>query len=206
MNLKEHIIEESLRLFTLKGFAGTSMNDILCASNTSKGGFYNHFSSKKDLFLHVLALARTHWREKNLAGLDNLSDPVDRLQRMLRNYRDRYLRDTRHLPGGCFFVMLSVELADQDPDLARELERGFAGLRSMIHRHVETACRHGLLVADVAPEDVSAILFNGMLGAALVFGADKSTRRLNRSIDSLVQYLDRLRSTSVQPFSKGKPS
>ena len=50
MILKEKIIHESLKLFSLKGFTSTSIQDILAAANTSKGGFYNHFSSKEDLF------------------------------------------------------------------------------------------------------------------------------------------------------------
>jgi len=62
MSLKETIIHESLRLFSLKGFLSTSINDILEAANTSKGGFYNHFASKEELFFEVLDEAR-----KNLA-------------------------------------------------------------------------------------------------------------------------------------------
>ena len=53
MNLKEKIIHESLKLFSLKGFLGTSIHDILEAADTSKGGFYNHFASKEDLFFNV---------------------------------------------------------------------------------------------------------------------------------------------------------
>jgi AcrR family transcriptional regulator len=57
-NLKERIIHESLRLFSLKGFLSTSITDILEAADTSKGGFYNHFASKEDLFFQVLDEAR----------------------------------------------------------------------------------------------------------------------------------------------------
>ena len=64
MNLKEKIIHESLRLFSLKGFLSTSIQDILEAVNTSKGGLYNHFKGKEDLFFHVLEEARRIWREK----------------------------------------------------------------------------------------------------------------------------------------------
>jgi len=58
MSLRERIIHESLRLFSLKGFLSTSINDILEAANTSKGGFYNHFASKEELFFEVLDEAR----------------------------------------------------------------------------------------------------------------------------------------------------
>ena len=63
MTLRETIIHESLKLFSLKGYVGTSIHDILTAANTSKGGFYNHFTSKEDLFHAVLDMARKIWRE-----------------------------------------------------------------------------------------------------------------------------------------------
>ncbi len=69
MELKEKIIHESLKLFSLKGFLSTSIHDILEASNTSKGGFYNHFESKEELFFAVLKEAQKIWREKNLEKL-----------------------------------------------------------------------------------------------------------------------------------------
>ena len=66
MELRQKIIQEALRLFSLKGFLSTSIQDILTAANTSKGGLYNHFKSKEDLFFAVMAEARKIWREKNL--------------------------------------------------------------------------------------------------------------------------------------------
>jgi AcrR family transcriptional regulator len=37
MNLKEKIVHESLKLFSLKGFLSTSIHDILEATGSSKG-------------------------------------------------------------------------------------------------------------------------------------------------------------------------
>ena len=78
MILKEKIIHESLRLFSLKGFTSTSIQDILAAANTSKGGFYNHFSSKEDLFYQVLDEARKIWRERNLSGLKQAESSLEK--------------------------------------------------------------------------------------------------------------------------------
>ena len=192
MNLREQILEESLKLFTLKGFLCTSMNDILSACQTSKGGFYNHFPSKEALFDEVVAKARRNWRAKNLVGLEDEPSPVGKVRTMLVNYRDRYLKDTANLPGGCPFVMLAVELADQRPDYARELNRGFRGLRNMIRRLLAEAQAKGELRTAVDTDAVAAMLFAGMLGASVMFGVDKSFARLDSTIDSLIVYLEEL--------------
>jgi len=144
MDLKKKIIQESLKLFSLKGFLSTSIQDILDAAGTSKGGLYNHFKNKEDLFLAVLSEARKIWREKNLEGLDLVERPAQKVKTLLKNYRDRYLKDVADFPGGCIFVTFSVELDDQKPELAREVKKGFDGLKTMINSLLEQGKASGL--------------------------------------------------------------
>ncbi len=193
MNLKEKIIHESLKLFSLKGFFSTSIHDILATANTSKGGFYNHFSSKEDLFFHVLDEARKIWREKNLKGLDEIESPTEIIKRLLKNYKDRYLMDADNIPGGCVFITLSAELNDQRPQLSKELEKGFIGLKGMIKRLLEQGKESGELIKAVSTDTVTEILFSGMLGASLLYGVNKSKTSLDKSINSLIEYLEQLK-------------
>jgi len=194
MNLKERIIHESLRLFSLKGFLSTSVNDILEAANTSKGGFYNHFASKEDLFFQVLDEARRIWRERNLSGLDEVESPVGKIIKFLENFRDRYLKDAENFPGGCVFVTFSVELDDQRPHLCKEVNRGFIGLKAMLKRLLDEGKESGELSSDVSTSAITEMLFAGMVGATVIYGVDKSTASLDRSINSLIDYLEKLKS------------
>ena len=193
MNLKEKIIHESLKLFSLKGFLGTSIHDILEAADTSKGGFYNHFSSKEDLFFQVLDEARKIWREKNLKGLDQIENPTAVIKRLLKNYKDRYLKDADNFPGGCVFITLAAELNDQRPQLSKELEKGFVGLKGMLRRLLEQGKESGELSKAVSTDSVTEILFSGMLGASLVYGVNKSKKSLDKSINALIEYLEQLK-------------
>ena len=193
MNLKEKIIHESLKLFSLKGFLSTSIHDILESADTSKGGFYNHFSSKEDLFFHVLDEARKIWREKNLKGLDKIESPTETIKRLLKNYKDRYLKDADNFPGGCVFITLSAELNHQRPRLSKELEKGFIGLKGMVKRLLEQGKECGELTKAVNTDTVTEILFSGMLGASLSYGVNKSKTSLDKSINALIQYLEQLK-------------
>lgn len=192
MDLRERIIVESLRLFSLKGFLCTSLSDILEAAGTSKGGFYNHFRNKESLLSAVLSEARRVWREKNLAGLEEMEKPVAKVKRLLENYRDRYIKDTENLPGGCLFVTLSVELDDQKPHLVREISEGFRRLKIMINRLLEEGKASGELRDEVDTEVVTEMIFAAMMGASITYGMDKSFIGSDRSISSLIDYLDDL--------------
>ena len=193
MNLKEKIIHESLKLFSLKGFIGTSINDILTAANTSKGGFYNHFKSKEDLFFQVLEEARRIWREKNLKGLEDIENPIEKIKKFLENFRDLYLKDAEKFPGGCIFITFIVELNDQRPHLSREVNKGFVGLKAMIKRLLDEGRESGKLSNNVSTSAITEMLFVGMLGATVMYGVDKSNESLNRSINTLIDYLEKLK-------------
>jgi TetR/AcrR family transcriptional repressor of nem operon len=192
MSLKDNIISESLRLFSLKGFLRTSIQDIMDAAHTSKGGLYNHFKSKEDLFFRVLEEARKIWRESNLDGLDRITDPLEKVKRIIVNYRDRYLKDTTKLPGGCIFVTLSVELDDQRPHLSKELNKGFIGLKTMLKRYLEEAKRIGRLRKNCDVRAVTELIFSVILGSSVMYGIEKHPATSDLAINSLLHYLDEL--------------
>ena len=195
MILKEKIIQESSRLFSSKGFSNTSINEILEVVGASKGGLYNHFKTKEELFSAVLSESRKIWREKNLAGLDEIENPLERIKKLLENYSDRYLIGSGNLPGGCIFVRVSVEsaeLGDQWPHIADEINQGFDRFKSMIRGFLDQAKEASQLKYGTNTEAVADMIFSGMLGASVMYGMDKSTEKLHRTIDSLIEYVDSL--------------
>lgn len=194
MSLKDRIVHESLKLFSLNGFWNTSITDILEAAGTSKGGFYNYFASKEDLFFVVLGEAQRIWREKTLAGIDEIENPLEKIEQLLLNYRDRYLKDGDNFPGGCIFVTFSVELDDQNPKLCAEVNKGFIGLKRMINRSFDEAKADGLVSDTMNTEEITEMVFAGMLGASVLYGVDKSAASLDRAIKPLIEYVKRMNS------------
>jgi AcrR family transcriptional regulator len=193
VSLKEKIIHESLKLFSLNGFLSTSILDIISAAETSKGGFYNHFTSKEELFYQVLDESRKIWRERNLRGLDEINEPIDKIIKLLENYKDRYLLDSENFPGGCIFIMFAVELGDSRPHLSREVQKGFVGLKAMIKRLLDEGKDSGEFYNGINTDTITEILFNGMLGASVNYSVDKSFDTLDHSINSLIDYIDKLK-------------
>ncbi|MFO8036358.1 MAG: TetR/AcrR family transcriptional regulator [Anaerolineales bacterium] len=191
--LKDNIIHEAQKLFSLNGYLNTGVNEIIEASGTSKGGFYNHFASKEELFLEVLTQAQKIWRGRVFHGLDEIESPTEKIIQMLTNYRDRYIKDTENFPGGCIFLTFSVELDDTRPHLAKEVYKGFAGFKGLLKELLEEAKKQGEVSNDLEPEEVSEMIFAGMLGAAVQFGIDKSIPILNRSFHSLIKYIQSFR-------------
>jgi len=189
LSLKDRIIHEALRQFSSKGFMSTSISDILESAGASKGGLYNHFKSKEDLFFAALSEARKIWRQRNLSGLDHCEQPLDKLKQILANYRDHYLADSENFPGGCVFVAVAVELHDQQPHLAREVIEGFNRFKAMIKRLLDQEQAAGHLRDGVDTGMATEIIFSGVLGACVSYTADKSKENLDHTIKGLIDFL-----------------
>ena len=54
---RERIVESARRLFNLHGFAGVSIDEIMADAGLTRGGFYNHFDTKEDLYAEVVTHA-----------------------------------------------------------------------------------------------------------------------------------------------------
>lgn len=158
----------------------------------SKGGFYNHFKSKEALFHAALSQARQLWRERNLEGVDDIEKPLQKLKKILENYRDRYLTDQHNFPGGCIFVNLAVELNDQAPALATEVNEGFTRLKKMIIRYLREAQASGDISPRVDIEQLTEVIFAGLLGACVMYTSDKSTANLDYTINALIYQLSHI--------------
>ena len=189
MKNKDTIIHEAQRLFSLNGYLNTGINEIIETAGTSKGGFYNHFASKEDLFQEVLAVSQKIWRDKVFADLDSIQSPTDKIIQILKNYRDKYLKDAENFPGGCIFITFSVELDDTRPHLVKEVYKGFDGFRDILKGLLEEAIEQGEFPGNLDSRQVTDCLFTGMLATSVLYGVNKSTHALDRSINSLIQYL-----------------
>ena len=199
MSLRDEIILETMKLFSLKGYVNTGINEIIGTVGSSKGGFYNHFSSKEELFFEVLANSQRIWRVRVLDGLNQLESPLMKVIRLLENYRDHYLKDSENFPGGCIFVTLSVELDDQYSGLAQEVNKGFIRLRNMLNKLLQEAKQAGELKQGVDTDRITEMIFSGMIGSSVQYGMEKSIVILDRSINALIDYLNEIHIDSRMP-------
>src|ERR1700693_3930797 len=88
LSTSERLIFAAIQLFWEKGYANTSMSDLLAAAKANSGSFYHFFPSKEDLLLAVvdryLALLHPAMLGPAWEGID---DPIERIFALLARYR-----------------------------------------------------------------------------------------------------------------------
>ena len=200
VNSRDLIVNETMKLVSLKGFHDTSINDILNATHLSKGAFYNYFKSKEDIFEAVIRQAQKVWRFQMLHNVNNQPHEIDKVKKIIMNFKNRYLKDDVNFPGGCLFVTLAVELNDDFPHYS-ELAEGFKQTRDLIEGFLARAKDKGEIRSDVSTKHIAAMIFSSIIGTSVVHTANKSKVLLNTNINAIIQYLE---SVEIKSDSCGK--
>lgn len=80
--VRAEILDHAARLFRLRGYDGTNIDDIMLAAGLTRGAFYAHFKSKDGLFVEaiqaghgLLARLRQQPAEQALAGYLDKESP-----------------------------------------------------------------------------------------------------------------------------------
>lgn len=81
---RQRILAVAAKHFLERGFAGTSLNDVIKDAGLTKGGFYFHFAGKLELAVEVLDAVRTEWREAIFVTAGYHPRAVDQIAAMVR--------------------------------------------------------------------------------------------------------------------------
>lgn len=103
---KEELVSIAGNLFRMKGYAGTSIDDIAKACALTKGSLYHHFSGKEELALAALDQVHQFYREKIFALILE-SNPAG--PRELAAFNAAIEEFFRRHPHGCLLANLSME-------------------------------------------------------------------------------------------------
>lgn len=137
---RARIIEAAMELFWLKGYASTSIADILSRSQVNSGSLYHFFPGKQDLLIAVLEAYRDGIWQVLLDPVWNVvADPVERVFALLGHYR--MLLVQTECEYGCPIGSLALELHEADPAVRKLLAENFAAWTSAVETSLAEA-RH----------------------------------------------------------------
>ncbi len=188
---RQNIIAKSLRLFCVKGYYNTSINDILEATGLTKGGFYGHFSRKEALWYAVYDEAMRIWREVVFEGVPAATDPLERIQIFIENDIKNKLGN-QVFEGGCFFHSMLVELSGQSASMSSHLMRGFDQLAGLLRAWLKQADQQGRLKENLNFNAIARYLIVALNGAAALHVCNRDPAILDQTVNELRFYIQQL--------------
>lgn len=142
---REQLLRVALEVFAERGFHSTSMNDIAEAAGVTKPVLYQHFTSKRELFVELLAQIGTDLRETISKATSNAGGPRQQIEHGFRAY---FMFANEYTSA---FTVLFGSGARRDPEFASfatAVEQSIADTVSELIVVEGEPAEHGLLLAS----------------------------------------------------------
>ncbi len=157
---QEAVIEQAMELFCQKGYAATSIRDLVARLGVSSSSLYSTFGDKDAIFL--LALKRHSRREREMLRQvlsQPTSDPKALLAQMFQGLIDSLL--AKELPGGSLTLKAALELENRKPEVTAVLAEHTEDVAALFTQFLEKAAQAGSITLRQPAGDVAHyILFN----------------------------------------------
>ncbi|MEL6439583.1 MAG: TetR/AcrR family transcriptional regulator [Cyanobacteria bacterium J06621_8] len=184
---KALIIQQAASVFNQKGYAGSSIADIMDATGLKKGGIYNHFKSKDELAIAAFDYGVSLITQRIWQAVKTEKHAIARLKAMVSSYLG-YLEEPP-LAGGCPILNTAVEADDGDSPLGDRALEAINNWRGLIVRIVEKGLKKGEIRASVDPDTVATIIIGTLEGAIMLSQLEKNPVHLARAIAHLQDYI-----------------
>ena len=184
------------RVFNVKGFAGSSIADILDATGLEKGGLYRHFASKDELAVAAFDYAVKLLDARRVAAQAKATTALGRL----RAYVDTVAASIEKppLPGGCPILNTAVEADDTHAELRKHAAAAMRDWQARLIEAVEDGVASGELRPDVDALSTASIVTSALEGAIMIAALLREPVHMKRVAVNLHEYLDSLRSLPMR--------
>ena len=183
---RARIVAAAASLVYERGIAGTSLDDVMAATGTSKSQLYHYFADKDALICEVIRAQLGRIFAAQQAGLHEVSS-WEGLQR----WCDHWVTATRATDGagGCPLGSLVGELADQSEPAQRVLAQCFAEWQSYLSEGFEAMRDKGELAARADPAELALTVMSALQGGLLMAQATRSARPLELALNMALQHM-----------------
>jgi TetR/AcrR family transcriptional regulator, transcriptional repressor for nem operon len=176
---RARIVAAAASLVRRQGVAGTSVDDVMAASGTSKSQMYHYFANKDALISEVVRTQLGQVIAAQQPELEEISSWEG-----LRRWSDRVVemnRDT-HGAGGCPLGSLVGELAERSDPARQQLAESFADWQSYLSAGLTTMRDNGEMTADADPAELALTIMSALQGGLLMAQATRSVRPIELAL------------------------
>jgi TetR/AcrR family transcriptional repressor of nem operon len=189
---RQRLVESARHLFWERGFAGTSMADLLAHAHVNSGSFYHFFDSKEALLREVLEGYLVALRPMIVdPAYAATPKPIERIFAILAGYRERILMtDSQY---GCPLGRLALEIDPENRPAHKLIAENFRGWIDAVRECLTDAA----LPADTDIQALATYVLALMEGGVMLSRSYGSVEPFDRTVKALRQHLHLLVKSSA---------
>jgi TetR/AcrR family transcriptional repressor of nem operon len=182
------IITEAASLFHHKGYSATGLDELLKHAEITKGAFYHHFRSKKEVALAVInEFVAKQVQKRMIDPVVDASKPLEAIRKIVFTLR----KETPEcdLLTGCPINNLANELALQDPEFQSALAKLFKEWEMAWTRALKRELRSRSTRKYKDPHEFALYLIALIEGAQALAKAQQSRKPLDVALKRIERML-----------------
>jgi AcrR family transcriptional regulator len=172
---REAALDEAIKVFWAKGFAGASTDDLRKAMGLGRQSLYNAFGDKRQLYLEALSAYHRRTIGLHIGRLYSSPSPLEGIRTMLLGL---VVEDEVERGLGCMGVGAVSEFGTRDTELAELQSQAGAALHARLVDRVREALAGGEIDPQVDPEQGAVFIETTMNGLQLAARAGASADML----------------------------
>ncbi|MES2746829.1 MAG: TetR/AcrR family transcriptional regulator [Bacteroidota bacterium] len=180
---KQFIIEKTAPVFNTKGYAGTSINDLMVATGLTKGSIYGNFENKDEVALaafdYNFERVVTYIKNK----MDAHTSSIDKLLVYPETYRN-FLK-LPILQSGCPINNTAAESDDTHPLLKEKAARALQFWRERLENRIQIGIENNEIKPDINVNEFVSVLISLIQGSVIQVKVTGKIAPLNASMDFL---------------------
>ncbi|HEY1901758.1 MAG TPA: TetR/AcrR family transcriptional regulator [Terracidiphilus sp.] len=186
---RERIIAQAAPIFNTRGFAGSSMQDVMEATGLEKGGLYRHFSSKEELAAETFRYALAGSVRLRTEKLDGARGALEQLRLLVK----RFVEAPSAVKGGCPLMNTAIDADDGNARLRALARKGFADWRERLCGVVREGLNSGEIQKGTEPRRIANTIIATLEGALTLSRLEGTRAALEDAQASLELLIDLLR-------------
>lgn len=183
---RQKIVQLAMPLFNQSGFEGTSLQDIMQATEMEKGGIYRHFSSKEEIAVASFRFALTLTRKTRTAHLAEIDGALPKLRRAIQDF----VETPSPVPGGCPLMNTAVDADDGNPALRALVTQAFRDWRKRLMEIIRKGQVAGEIRSSVSSRQIANTIIAALEGALVMCRLEQNKQPLHDARSSLELVLD----------------
>lgn len=160
---KQFIVEKTAPVFNTKGYAGTSMNDIMRATSLSKGCIYGNFENKDEVALAAFDFNHNRVNEHMKSRILATENAIERLLVYPHTYRN-YFRYP-YLKAGCPILNTATEADDTHPQLKEKVVKALDHWKTSLENQIKRGIARKEIKEETDPTEIAVVMISIIEGA-----------------------------------------
>jgi len=161
-DVKEAIIQESIRLFLANGYRGTSVKEITEAAGIGRGTLYWYFKSKDEILISIFRRWEEEFVESLIKAVSNRKGDFVAKYKAFHKLATEFARDQREL--AIVFNTLLNEIVGTNSEPEKVVKAVYAKYRRFLEGMLEDGKKDGTVKADLDPSLYAHVIIAGQTG------------------------------------------